>query len=176
MKSVALVAAGCVLGLSGCATRLQTAEDQKPIVVGAAASKKIVVDFDGGKVATDADSWSSLKETWQEGCTEEAKNAGVALSFQDGSPHSTGEDGTLVAIYVNDFHYVSTGARIGLGIMTGNAFIDAKARFMDLKNGAVWGERPYSTASSAWQGVFSAMTPKQTQTICKEMLAVVGGK
>jgi len=36
--------------------------------------------------------------------------------------------------------------------MTGNAYIDAKANYTDLNDGAVFGERTYNTTSTAWQG------------------------
>ena len=57
--------------------------------------------------------------------------------------------------------------------MTGNAFIDSKVSFLDLQTGATLGERTYNTKSTAWQGVFSAMTEKQVQAICKDIVAQV---
>ena len=101
----------------------------------------------------------------------------IALAAQGfGAARPTGEPGTLLGMYVNDFRYVSTGMRLGIGVMSGNAFIDANTRFMDLNNGALWGERPYVTRSSAWEGVASAMTGKQAQAICKNMIDVARGK
>ena len=47
--------------------------------------------------------------------------------------------------------------------MTGNAFIKSKVQFRDLVTGDVLGKRSYDTTSTAWQGVFSAMTEKQVQ-------------
>ena len=39
-----------------------------------------------------------------------------------------------------------------------------------LKTGEVWGEREYDTTSTAWEGVFSAMTEKQVRAICKDIV------
>jgi hypothetical protein len=35
------------------------------------------------------------------------------------------------------------------------------------------GERTYDTSSTAWQGAFSAMTDKQVQAICKQIVGEV---
>lgn len=173
MKVLAALMVAGALGLGGCAARMQVPENQQPIAVSATSAKKVVLNLDGSATATGADSWSSLTSAFQDGCREEASAAGVPLEFQQGAVKVTGEAGTLVALYVNDFRYISTGARIGLGVMTGNAFIDANARFLNLDDGALLGERPYSTKSTAWQGIMAAMTAKQAQAICKNMLDVV---
>ena len=175
MRSVALIAACCAMGLTGCAVRMQGAENHKPIAVGPAAVKKLVLGIDGSAVAKGADSWASLTSAVQEGCKEEATIAGVKIEFQNGAARPTGEPGALLAMHVNDFRYISTGMRLGIGIMSGNAFIDATTKFQDLQNGTVWGERPYMTKSSAMEGIGSAMTAKQAQAICKNMIEVVRG-
>ena len=172
---LAIMVVGCAVALSGCAVRMEGAENQKPIAVGAAATKKVVLGIDGSPVATGADSWPKMKEAFHEGCQEEAKSAGLQLDFQEGAASPVGEPGTLLALYVNDFRYISTGMRLGIGIMSGNAFIYANTKFLDLQTGAVWGERPYTTESSAMEGIGSAMTAKQAQAICKNMLDVVRG-
>jgi len=175
MRLIAIVVASCALGLTGCAVRMEGAENHKPIAVGPAAAKKVVVGIDGDQLATGADSWPKMKEAFHEGCREEAKTAGLQLDFQDGAARPTGDPGTLLALYVNDFRYISTGMRLGIGIMSGNAYINANTKFMDLQTGSLWGERPYTTESSAMEGVGSAMTARQAQAICKNMFDVVRG-
>ena len=174
MRLTIMVAMGAV-ALSGCAVRMEGAENHKPIAVGAAATKKVVLAIAGSDVATGADSWSRMREAVHENCEEEAKSAGLQLDFQDGAARPLGEPGTLLAMYINDFRYISVGMRLGIGIMSGNAFIDANTKFLDLQTGALWGERPYSTKSSAMEGIGSAMTAKQAQAICKNMFDVVRG-
>lgn len=176
MRMILPFAAALVLALSGCAARMEKPENQAPIRVGAAAATKLVLNLSGSDVATKASDWETMKGVWRDAFSEEAKNAGVPFGFQDGAPRPMGEGGTLLAVYVNDYRYVSTGARFGLGVMTGNAFVDSKVRFMDLKDGQLWGEQPYNTKSTAWEGVFSAMTSKQVEAICKSMVATSLGK
>lgn len=172
---LAIVVASCAMALTGCAVRMEGAEDYKPIAVGSAAAKKVVLGIDGSDIATRADSWPTMKEAFHEGCREEAETAGLQLDIQDGAAKPTGEPGTLLALYVNDFRYISTGMRVGIGIMSGNAFIYANTKFLDLQTGELWGERPYTTESSAMEGIGSAMTGKQAQAICKNMLDAVRG-
>jgi hypothetical protein len=102
--------------------------------------------------------------------------AGITLVWRDGEARADGEAGTVVAIDVQDYRYVSTGARFGLGIMTGNAFVDARVRYLDARSGTVFGEDKVNTSSSAWQGVFSAMTSKQLAAIAKEIVTDIRGK
>lgn len=175
MRLAATMIAICAMSLTGCAVRMEGAENYKPIAVGTAAANKVVLGIDGSDIATRADSWPKMKEAFHEGCQEEAKIAGLQLDFQEGAVKPTGEPGTLLALYVNDFRYISTGMRLGIGIMSGNAFIYANTKFQDLATGALWGERPYTTESSAMEGIGSAMTGKQAQAICKNMLEVVRG-
>ncbi len=73
----------------------------------------------------------------------------MAFATQDGEAKPTGEAGTLVIVKVNDYKHVSIGARIMLGVMTGNAYIDAQVEFRDLATGKLYGERTYNTSSSA---------------------------
>ena len=55
------------------------------------------------------------------------------------------------------------------GIMTGNAYIDAKIRFSNLRDGALFGEQQYNTTSSAASGVFAKVTPQQVDAIGTEV-------
>lgn len=174
MKTVSLIAIALLLG--GCATRMEQPERQAPIQVGAGAAQKLVLNLSGSQTATSADDWESLKGIWRDAFSKQAKQANVAYAFQEGDARHTGEDGTLLAVYVNDYRIVSTGARFGFGVMTGNAFVDSSVEFIDLKNGTTWGKRPYNTKSSAWEGVFSAMTAKQVDAICKALVDTTLGR
>src|SRR6202000_132293 len=114
--------------------------------------------------------WEPFKGMWREAMQEEATAVGASFATQEGDVKPTGAPGTLLAVDIVDFRYVSTGARIGFGIMTGNAFVNAQVSFRDLSSGQVWGDRHYDTSSTAWQGVFSPMTDKQVHAICKEIV------
>jgi hypothetical protein len=54
--------------------------------------------------------------------------------------------------------------------MTGNAFVDADAEFFEFPNKRSIGKRKYATSSTAWQGIFSAMTDKQLRAISDTMM------
>ena len=84
--------------------------------------------------------------------------------------------GTLLVVNINDYRYLTPGARYGFGVMTGNAFIDSSVEYRDLKTGAVLGEKRFNTTSSAWQGVFSPMTDKQVQAIATEIAGEIKGR
>jgi hypothetical protein len=62
-------------------------------------------------------------------------------------------------------------ARFGFGIMTGNAFIDADAQYIEYPGAKSIATRKFATSSSAWQGVFSAMTDKQVRAISDDIVA-----
>lgn len=159
--------------LGGCAATVKKGNDAAPVKIGANATKSIVLSMTGGKDATDSKDWEPFKGLWREALKEEATAAGATFAAQEGEPKPTGEAGTLLAVNVTDFRYLSTGARVAFGIMTGNAFVDANVSFRDLSTGEVWGERHYDTTSSTWQGVFSPMTDKQVHAICKEIVSTL---
>ena len=167
-KLVMTLVATALLG--GCAATVKKSGDEAPVKVGANATKAIVLNIKGESDATSSKDWGTFKDVWRDALKEEAAAVGATVTTQDGDPKATGHPGTLLAVDGIDFRYVSTGARIGLGVMTGNAFVNAQVRFQDLSNGQVWGERHYDTKSSAWQGVFSPMTDKQVHAICKEIV------
>ncbi|HMK86854.1 MAG TPA: hypothetical protein VK437_12925 [Steroidobacteraceae bacterium] len=162
-----------LLALGGCAATVQKSADSRPIVVGQESTKSFVLNMTGGKDATDSKDWEPFKGLWRQALKEDASAIGASFSAQEGEPRSTGEPGTLLVVHIADFRYVSTGARYGFGIMTGNAFVQAHVSYRDLKTGDVWGERDYDTSSTAWQGVFSAMTDKQVRAICQQIVTDV---
>jgi len=170
-RSGILAAAFALSALGGCAASVKKETAVAPLQLAADSSHAIVLNLDGSKVATEAKDWAEFKGEWQR-AMREASSAAHVTYVESGAAQKAG---TQVSIYVKDYRYISTGARYGLGIMTGNAFVEADARFSDLKSGQSLGERHYNTSSSAWQGVFSAMTAKQIDAICKEIVAEITG-
>ncbi len=137
------------------------------------STKKVVLNMGGPKAVVEAKDWASFKEEWRATFAEHAKSSGIAFAMQDGGMRASAEPGTLLNVYVNDYRQVGIGARIFLGVMTGNAYIDSKVAFADLGNGAVFGEQAYNTSSSAWSGVFGKMTPQQVDAIATEVFASI---
>ena len=181
MRTLALIAVLGVALLSGCAstppgssapqTSTATPTVQKPLPIPAASAKKLVLVMSGAKASTEAKDWASFKEEWRATFAAHAKDAGVAFAMQDGEARPSGDAGTLVSVYVNDYRMVGIGARIFLGVMSGNAYIDAKASYSDLKAGSPFGTRDYNTSSSAWQGIFGKMTPQQVDLIATQVFS-----
>lgn len=54
--------------------------------------------------------------------------------------------------------------------MSGNAYIESTLTFNDLKTGRSFGSQTANTSSSAWEGVFSAMTNKQVEAIAADVM------
>ena len=142
-----------------------------PLTTPAASAKRLVLNMSGPAAVIQAKDWPAFEEEWRATFAEHAKEAGVAFDVQKGDPRSTGETGTLLQVYVNDYRMVGIGARVFFGVMTGNAYIDAKASYTDLDDGKAFGERVYNTTSSAWGGVFAKMTPQQVDAVASKVFA-----
>jgi len=172
------------IALSGCATMGKQQDTEAtaapasdavaaasvaPLTLPAPATKRLVLNMTGPDFVTQAKSWAAFQEEWRATFADHAKEAGVAFDVQQGDARSTGETGILLRVYVNDYRLVGIGSRVFFGAMTGNAYIDAKATFTDLKDGTDFGARDYNTSSSAWAGVFAKMTPQQVDQIATKV-------
>ncbi|NML18540.1 hypothetical protein [Azohydromonas caseinilytica] len=161
-----------VIALSGCAANV-VKSGNNDIRVPPEAAKKIVLSVSGAPTVTGSADWAPFRGELRNAFANEAEAAGIAFTMGDGTVKPTGEAGTLLSVQVNDYRYLSTGARYGLGIMTGNAFVNANVRYLDLKTGRSFGEQTVNTSSTAWQGVFSAMTDKQLQAIAHDVVGEI---
>ena len=160
--------------LAGCAATVQQPPEEQPEVeIPAAAAGRLVVVVKGSDRAIASDDWEALRGAWRGALKTAADEAGVAFDWRESEASVPRGNGTVAVIRVNDYRYISTGARYGLGAFTGNAFIDAEVTYRDARNGRPIGRRSYSTSSSAWQGIFSAMTSKQLEALSKEIVAPV---
>ena len=163
-----------VLLMAGCAATVKRQDGDVPVPVGTkAVGKHVVLNLTGSDVTTSAKDWTGFKGIWKDECSDEFHEAEAQFSMQDGAPQPTGSEGALVVVNVVDYRYVSIGARVAFGIMTGNAFINAQVGFRDLKTGETWATKTYDTQSSAWNGVFAAMTTKQVRAMCHQILGEV---
>ncbi len=97
----------------------------------------------------------------------------MTFATQEGEPKGTREAGTLVVVRVKDYKHVTVGMRLMLGAMTGNAYVDSKVEFRDLATGELRGERSYNTSSSAVQGIFAPVTPKQIYALVDEVIGEI---
>lgn len=175
-KKIALQLAILLL-MTGCATHRgenkaipenppqEASRTAPPVKVPATAKRKLVLALTGPQNVTEAGDWPEFKREWRETFADYAKQAGMAYVFSDAEPKPTGEDGTMLLVVVADYRIVSNAKRVLLGAMTGNAYIDARIQFTDLRDGASFGEQNYQVSSSAWGGVFSKVTPQQVESI-----------
>jgi uncharacterized lipoprotein YmbA len=155
---------------SGAGTSATTTTTQP--VASAASSKNVVLQMTGTKEVLASKDYASLTEEIQRALSEKLQAAGAKIAV---NPATVNKGvGTRVAVTLSDFRYVSTGARIAFGIMTGNAYINAKIEIFDLESDKKLTEQTFNTSSSAFQGIFSAMTPKQADAMADEIVALVG--
>ncbi len=182
LAAAALTLGGCAATVERTAPASSTAaaapsqqqQQQPSMKIPADAGKRLVLNMqlDPKHAATDT-GWPDFKKEWIDITKEQATGKGMAFSTQDGEAKPSGEQGTLVVVRINDYRYVSIAKRVMLGIMSGNAYIDSKVEFRDLATGKLYGERAYNTSSSAWGGVFSAMTPKQIYALTDEIIGEI---
>ena len=162
------VATSCLF--AGCAATVKRPSSEAGVVrLSPASASKLVLNMSGPPASVGSGDWPGFKQEWQESFAEEAKQANMAFVFQNGPAKPTGEQGTLLSVYVDDFRFIRPGTRYGVGIMSGNAYIESKLTFIDLATGAVLGVQTANTSSSAWEGVFSAMTDRQVRAIAADV-------
>ncbi|MBB5398149.1 hypothetical protein OKW50_005078 [Paraburkholderia youngii] len=174
---VLIVSASTAL-FGGCAATLQTQDNsssgartsEASIVVPPASTHAVVLRMTGSKVATASSDWPRVQTEWREAMQGASNPAGLTFIDETAGIATRSDAGTVVDVYVDDYHFVSQGARIAFGIMTGNAFMRAKVTFRDLQTDQVFGERSYDTKSSAWEGIFAPTTDRQTRAIVADVV------
>jgi hypothetical protein len=173
-----LPALAVCVALAGCAANVErpgaAAGPVLQVPARAQANVALVVRAANPEVAKSAD-WQALRGAWRDAMAEAAKAAGKQFQYLESEPQSAPAGSTLVVVQVKDYRYLGTGARYGLGVMTGNAYVNADAAFYVGPGRTAVGTRSYSTSSSAWQGIFSAMTDKQLAGISAAMLKDIDG-
>jgi hypothetical protein len=171
---IIIVAGGCASNGARDSTTSQSTSPvliEAPVGIPAASAKHLVLNMTGASIVTNAKDWPKFQKEWRDNFEEYAKTDGVTFEVQDGEGHATGQPGILLKVYVNDYRFLGIGSRIMFGVMTGNAYIDAKATFCDLNDGKELGGRIYNTSSTAWAGIFAKMTPAQVDAIGQQVFA-----
>ncbi|UNK42084.1 hypothetical protein MNO14_14220 [Luteimonas sp. S4-F44] len=176
-RALRVVTATALLALlSACAATVQrpAGAPVEPVAIDGDV-RQVVLVVEGSDAARASDDWSKFRALWDEAIRNSASAAGLQGSVRDSRPATLDPPGVVVVLRVDSYRYVSTGARIGLGVMTGNAHIKASAQFVQVPGGRVVATRSYDTTSSAWQGVFAPMTTKQVKAIADGIVAEVRG-
>jgi len=176
-KLIASVALLACVALSGCAATVQRPSTPvERLDIPAAATSRILLHVKGTPEVAASDGWQEFRAEWRSAMAATAAEAGREFVYLDTLPASFDKAGTLVVVTISDYRHVSTGARYGLGVMTGNARVEADASFHVLPGNTLAGTRGYSTSSSAWQGIFAAMTSKQGAAITAQMLEEIDSR
>lgn len=170
MKRLLWVAMVACLLLSGCAARVKQGGEQE-LRLQESAKTNLVVTFVGSRqVEANAD-WYLLKGVWSQALSADAAAEGYSTSFLGGQPKSQPRDGVMVVINVSNFRYIQWKSRFWASFTTGNAWVNARVEFRDLRTGQILGSRTYDSYSLGWQMWFSAMTEKQLRKISRLMIA-----
>ncbi|MGA4634549.1 hypothetical protein ACPA5B_11775 [Pseudomonas solani] len=164
-----------VIGLTllcGCAADVKKGASSD-LVLPADTRTNLVVNFRGDQKVTSSEDWGRFRTMWKKTLETEASSYGYKISDQYGAPRATDSPALLLVIDVSKFRYVTTSMRYGLGLWSGNAWVMSTVSMRDGQTGEEFGRRTYDTRSTAWEGVFSAMTDKQLEAISREMISEI---
>lgn len=159
--------------LSGCAATVRrVGPDGTPLAV-PTGTTRLVLQMSGRE--SGPSDWETFKGIWRGALRAESEKNGYRFQALEDDAQPDSEPGVLLAVRIIDYRYLTSGARYGFGIMTGNAFVESQVRFVDMETGSRLGERAYNTTSTAWEGIFSAMTDKQVAVIASEIIRDIRG-
>lgn len=168
--NVTALLVGCAAGVTKQAT------DPVRIAPSASAANRIVLYVTAKPALATGEDWPAFREEWQTSMTTATTAAGLSFKFAAPDEPMPTDPATVITLSVNDYRYVSQAKRYVVGVFSGNAFMDVDAQFTETPSGRLLGARKYATSSSAWQGVFSAMTPKQVEAVSQELVKEVKSK
>lgn len=168
VQRAALVATALLL--SACAATVSRPTGQA-VVQPVAPVQNVALQITAPTAIAASSDWRTFQAEWRTAFEAAAQQKGLKASYVETAGAAEPAAGTvLVKVNVNDYRYITPAARFGLGIMSGNAYIDANAQYIQFPGAKVIGDRKFSTSSTAWQGIFSAMTDKQVRAISDEIV------
>lgn len=174
-KRFALVVSAILL--AGCAANVQRPEgEQAALQQPTAPLKRLAVAVVADPAMPASSDWEAFRGEWRGAFTQAAADAGIGLAWVDAQPGPQPAGTTFARVVIRDYRYISAGSRYGFGAFTGNAHVNARADFTELPSGRRLGARDYTTASSAWQGIFAAMTAKQVQALAARIIEDARGR
>jgi len=163
-----------LLLLTGCAVTVQTppppASGPGRLAVPAVATTQVGLLVTATPVMRAAPGWQDFRAEWRTAFKTATTNAGLRMHYFETEPSENLPGTVLVRITVKDYRHVSTGLRWTLGVVTGNAYVDADVEFIELPSRRSLGTRRYNTSSSHWQGVLAPMTDKQLAALANAMV------
>ncbi len=160
-----------LIALSGCAATVKQADSlEASAVAPSAPARKVALQVGGDEKVESSKDWQSFLAEWRVAMAAATSNAGLDFTYFEGTVPVQPEATILVRVKVNNFRYVAPGSRYGFGVMTGNAYMNLDVDFIELPMNKPLATRKYSTSSSAWEGIFSAMTDKQVRAVSDQIV------
>ena len=163
------VAVSAAAVLAGCAATVVHGSDTV-VRVPEASATTLVLNVTGSGNALASSDWPAFKAAWAQSFAAQAAAAHIAFRMQDGPAGPTGEQGTLLAVFVDDYRMIRPGVREGVGILGGNAFIESTFRFNSLKTGETFAVHTVNVSSPSWQSALAAMTDAQVEAIAADVM------
>ena len=164
---------GATLGLTGCAVAVKKSNTDVPLKINKESRKQITMNVTGSREATTSKDWELISNAWRDAMAGAAESINSTFSMQVGKPRPTGQTGTLLVVNIEHFRYLSEATRYLTGILGGNAYVEASVQFKDSRTGTPFGKQTFNTSSTAWEGIFSAMTDKQIKAIATEIASEI---
>jgi hypothetical protein len=175
-RSLAFVIGLAVCFLAGCAATVTKPTAEAAALATSATPTAVALLITGSPTIQASADWQMFQAEWRTAFASAAASAGLPFTYLDAEGGEQPGGVVLARVTVTKYRYVTPGARIGFGIFTGNAYINADAEFFELPSRRSIGSRTYSTSSSAFEGIFSAMTDKQVIAISDAMIRDIKGK
>jgi len=173
---IRVIALAFALVVSGCAATVgRPTTEQRPLA-SSGPPKTVALLITGSPAIQASADWHTFRAEWRTAFASAASAAGLQFAYLEVESGEQPPGTVLARVSVSDYRYLTSGARYGFGVMTGNAYINADAEFLEFPGGKSIGTRKYSTSSSAWEGIFSAMTDKQVVAISNAMVQDLKGK
>lgn len=169
------------LTLTGCATRItQSNQIEAPASANRYSTTaptsnvklngNVAVLLTANSAVMQKSGWLELESDWEKILPKIASAEKTNAAMISNESALTRNQTMLVKVKVNDFRYTSTAKRILLGVMAGNAYMDLEVEYIQLPSKRVLASKRINTTSSAWEGIASAVTPRQIQTVSKQII------
>ena len=154
-----------------CAANIhQSIITNKTLSTSTTPSNRIALIIEGSTIAKNSSDWQLFRAEWRTGLYEAAVGVGMNFSFFDTDIPPETKPTILIILKIDDYRYITTSTRYSYGAMTGNAFMDIGVDLVELPARRLIISKKYKTSSSAWQGIFSAMTDKQIRAISDDII------
>ena len=155
--------------LSGCAAWVQTLASSGDLLIDKEARRNLLVSVQGSERAEDNARWQLLRFAWQSHLDREAYDSLYSITHV-GERRTLARPGVMVTVDIPNFRYLGQLRRNFLGLMTGNAWVDAKVAYYDLQSGVLLGDRTFRTSSVAGGTFFSHMTERQVAALSARII------